>query len=278
MLCGAVAGIVIFDTTRPKSPDTQSLSTSIRDRLTKTTPMPTPSDFCITVPILTYHHIQPFEDADPKNQRELTVTPENFAWHIRTLKEKGYRFIKLEELVTALQTRTPFPPDDKPVAITLDDGYRDSYTYAYPIAQKHAIPLNIEVITGLVGNPEHLTASQITRMDASGVVAFHNHSWSHMNLQKASPKAIDQQVAKAQEQLNSWIQKPTNIIVYPYGVSGPYVQSILSQNDIVAGFELSLTTKSMKHCLSQITHLPRVRVGNAGPGVYGLNSLYDGVQ
>ncbi len=268
VLCGLGAGLLTYSQIVPSSPQPK---TSILHRLTRrATPLPTPSDFCINVPVLTYHHIQPFEDANPKNQRALTVTPENFAWHLRTLKEKGYHFISLEELVQALQTRTPFPADQKPLAITLDDGYRDAYTYAYPIAQKYDIPLNIAVITGLVGNPEHLTASQITRMDASGLIHFQNHSWSHMNLKSASHTAIDQQVAKGQEQLNTWLHTPTHIIVYPYGFSGPYVQSILAQNDIDAGFELSLTLKSTLQCLSQIQHLPRIRIGNAGPRVYGL--------
>lgn len=229
---------------------------------------PTPSDFCIDVPILTYHHVQPFEVADEKNQRPQTVTPENFDWHMRTLKEKGYTFITLEDLVQALRTRKTF--DEKVIAITLDDAYLDAYTYAYPIAQKYDVVLNIGVITGLIGNSEHLTGSQIVRMHESGQIAFHNHTWSHRNLQSADATTITSQILKPQEHLKQWIDTPSAILYYPYGVHDEQARNIVEANNFDAAFELSFSRKSTQQCLSEIYQLPRLRVGNAGPGVYDL--------
>ena len=232
------------------------------------TPTPTPSDFCLDVPILTYHHIQPFEDADPKNQRPQTVSPGNFDWHMRDLVEKGYRFIALEELIEALHNRTTF--DDKVIVLTLDDGYQDAYTYAYPIAQKYDITLNIGIITGLIGNPEHLTASHITTMSRSGNAYFHNHTLSHRNLKSADKVMIERQVSTAQDHLTELLGTPSAIVYYPYGVYNDLSISVLKEQSFDAAVELSLTEQSTQQCLSKIYALPRLRVGNAGPGAYDL--------
>lgn len=274
--CGLITGSVLFYILAPRLDRKQS-SLHYASSYTRSTtnnlisPKPTtPQDFCLDVPILTYHHIQPFEEADPKNQRELTVTPENFAWHMETLQKQGYTFISLDELVEALRAQKPIPQDTKPIVITLDDGYRDAFIYAYPLAQKLNIHLNIGIITGLTGNPEHLTVSQLRTLQESGHISLYNHSWSHMNLSSASEKAIDSQVSKAQQHLKEWLGRDNTVIIYPYGVSGSYVRSILPKHGIQAGFELSLTQKSITQCLSNIYQLPRLRVGNAGPRVYGL--------
>ena len=249
----------------------ESAKTTIKDVTSlslKPEPTPTPADFCIEVPVLAYHHIQPFDIADEKNQRAQTVTPENFDWHMRWLLDKGYSFITLEELVEALRSRTPF--NKKVLAVTLDDGYRDAYTYALPIAQKYDIFLNVGIITAFTGNPEHLTGTQIVQMHKSGHFAFHNHTWYHRNLKGAARATIEEQILKPQEHLAQWIEDPSAILYYPYGVHDKKARDILEENDFDAAFELSFTRKTTQQCLSEIYQLPRLRVGNAGPGVYDL--------
>ena len=264
---GVFSGVSIF---MLKSSTIEQEKQAIREVIKPAPPTPTPipSDFCLDVPVLTYHHIQPFEVADPKNQRAQTVTPGNFDWHMRFLIEKGYRFISLEELISTLKARENF--EDKVIAVTLDDGYQDAYTYAFPIAQKYDIILNIGLITGLTGNPEHLTGSQIVAMHNSGHVAFHNHSLSHRNLKSADKVMIERQITLPQDHLAQWIGTPSAILYYPYGVYNAVSISVLEEQKFDAAFELSLTKNSTQQCLSKIYSLPRLRIGNAGPGAYDL--------
>lgn len=227
-----------------------------------------PEEFCVNVPILTYHHIQSIESAKEKNQQAQTVEPSNFDWHMRTLVEKDYTFISLEDLVEALETETPL--DGKNIIVTLDDGYLDAYTNAYPIAQKYGIHLNIGLITGLIGNPEHLTTSQIVEMNASEYISFYNHTWSHRNLKNADLELIATQINTAREHITSLTGSPSDIVIYPYGVYDSNSIHILKENNFRAAAALEFNEKRTEQCVSDLYALPRLRVGNAGPGVYDL--------
>ncbi len=228
-----------------------------------------PKDFCIDVPILTYHHIQPFEDAEPKNQTAQTVAPGNFDYHMQWLKSRGYTFVSLNDLVEALQNQTTF--EGKPVVVTLDDSYKDAYTYAYTIAQKHDVILNIGVITGLVGNPEHLTGSQIREMEKSGYATFYNHTWTHRNLKSSNTDMIRSQITTADEQLAQWSTNDIDVLFYPYGVYGDEVIEILGNLDYDVAVSLVFNDKNTTHCASKMYELSRLRVGNSGPQVYNLD-------
>lgn len=227
-----------------------------------------PEEFCVNVPILTYHHIQPLETAQEKNQQALTVEPSNFDWHMSTLIEKGYTFISLTELVEALESEKPL--DGKKIVITLDDGYRDAYTYAYPIAKKYGITLNIGLITGLIGNPEHLTSGQIIEMNSSEYVHFYNHTWSHRNLKAADTELIASQINTAREHIVSLTGSASNILIYPYGVYDMNAIHVLKENNFRAAAALEFNDKKTEQCVSDIYSLHRLRIGNAGPGVYDL--------
>ena len=57
------------------------------------------------------------------------------------------------------------------------------------------------------------------------------------------------------------------IFVYPYGRYGDTVISTLKKYHYKAAFS---TDKGTRHCLTTVYALPRLRVGNAGPSVYGF--------
>lgn len=64
------------------------------------------------------------------------------------LKEQGYQFISLQEVIDGIQNkRTDFY---KAVCFTIDDGFEDQATIAAPIFQKHNCPLSIFLITGFL--------------------------------------------------------------------------------------------------------------------------------
>lgn len=98
--------------------------------------------------LLTLHHVQPGrpEDGFAPN-RILAITPEFLDQTIRQIVALGYDIVSLSELHRRFQEedfRRPF------VSFTLDDGYADNYTYAFPIFRKHEIPFAIYVCTGLI--------------------------------------------------------------------------------------------------------------------------------
>ena len=93
--------------------------------------------------ILMYHRITP----NHLPYLDLAVAPEIFERQIRYLK-KHYHILSFNDL----KKPSYFESLKKDgVIITFDDGYRDNFTYGFPIFRKYNIPALIFLITGFVG-------------------------------------------------------------------------------------------------------------------------------
>ena len=93
--------------------------------------------------VLMFHKIS--SDAHPFF---APLDPLQFERQLLFLK-RCFQVMDLEELVEHCR-RNDLP--ERAVAITLDDGYRDNYTQAFPLLRKHALPATLFVTTGSVGN------------------------------------------------------------------------------------------------------------------------------
>lgn len=113
------------------------------------TPTPVPLvGYCLNVPVLFYHHVQPQSMAIEKKQTSMSVDNGVFNNQMEYLKSRGYNTITVKQLVDALITHASLGP--KSIAITLDDGYKDVYDYAYPIFKKYNLTANLMIATGLL--------------------------------------------------------------------------------------------------------------------------------
>jgi peptidoglycan/xylan/chitin deacetylase (PgdA/CDA1 family) len=94
--------------------------------------------------ILTLHHVRPprFDRFQPN--RLLEVTPRFLEGVVRWLARSRFDVVSLDEMHRRL-TRGEF--ERRFVCITIDDGYRDTLEWAYPILRKHAIPFAVYVPT-----------------------------------------------------------------------------------------------------------------------------------
>jgi len=101
------------------------------------------------VAILLYHRTCP----EKGNWSLGALTPQGFEKQMEYLC-RNYEMLALEELVHCIQRRKPLPR--KAVVVTFDDGYRDSYLYAYPILKRNHIPLTMFLSTGYIGSIDKL--------------------------------------------------------------------------------------------------------------------------
>ena len=97
------------------------------------------------VAILLYHLVSPDQD---KQFLARVLSPQSFEKQLEDLS-RSYELLPLDKLAWYIQQGKALPK--KAVAITLDDGYKDNYLYAYPILKKHHVPATMFIATGHIG-------------------------------------------------------------------------------------------------------------------------------
>lgn len=246
----------------------------------ESTPAPTPTptsqpqplnsasianDFCLQVPVLLYHHIEPLSIAQNLGHAQLTVDSDYFDQQMAYLAANGYHSISAEELADALIRHVTLPP--KSILITLDDGYEDNYTYAFQILKKYNIVGNFMISTGLIENKGYMTWNQLKEISGNPLMRIYNHTWSHAYLSKESKEKIQFEIATANDQLKNNLDKNINIFTYPYGAFNQTIIEILKTNGFTAAFS---TIHGALQCESYIYALRRTHIGNAPLTSYGL--------
>lgn len=223
------------------------------------------ADYCLDVPVLTYHHIQPLKLAELLGHKVLTADSTIFEEQIKYLKDNGYTAIAAEDLVTALQTKTQLP--EKSVIITIDDGYDDNYTYAFMTAKKHKFLMNFMIPTELIDTTGYMQWEHLQEMAHNPYARIYNHTTSHAPLGLLSKDQITAEVTKANSDLQAQLGLENTIVTYPYGSYDNEAIQTLKDIGIQAAFS---TDHGKTHCTSTIMRLPRLRIGNAQMSEYGL--------
>jgi len=228
------------------------------------TPIPKPLGFCLYVPVLFYHHVQPQAQAAAKGQTSLSVDNGIFDGQMQYLSSHGYNSITVEQLVTALRTHSALPP--KSIAITFDDGYNDNADFAAPILSKYGLHANLMLATGLVGGSDYLSWDQIQNLKNQGWF-FTDHTWSHYAINHGTTDKIQYEILTAKQQIQDHLGQNVDIFTYPYGSFNNLSIQLLQQDGFVGAFT---TNPGMYQCENSIMALPRTRIGNAPLSAYGL--------
>jgi peptidoglycan/xylan/chitin deacetylase (PgdA/CDA1 family) len=94
--------------------------------------------------ILTLHHVRPPRPDRFQPNRLLEVTPRFLEGVVRKLRRSNLDLISLDEMHRRLSDR-----DFKRrfACVTLDDGYRDTLQWAYPILKAHEVPFCVYIPT-----------------------------------------------------------------------------------------------------------------------------------
>ncbi len=186
-----------------------------------------------TVVILMYHSLL----KDPARHGKYVVSPDLFESDLKYLKERGYSFVGIQELIDFVYSGAPLPK--KSVVITFDDGYYNNYLYAYPLLEKYDAKIVISVIgkyTDLYDGEKpnayysHVTWDMINEMLASGRVEIGNHTYSmHTNGERRGSKKIKgetdehyskiltEDIGKLQAEMFEHTGTYPSVYTYPFG-------------------------------------------------------------
>jgi len=90
--------------------------------------------------ILAYHRIMDIQESFPYDKEVVSASPHDFEEQVRFLK-KYFSILSFKQLEEHLKSSQNLPLNS--LIITFDDGFRDNFTYAYPILKKYGIPATI---------------------------------------------------------------------------------------------------------------------------------------
>ncbi len=217
-----------------------------------------------------YHYVSSPPPGADSIRRDLSVPPDRFEEHLRRLREEGYESISLYDLALALQIGQPLPP--KPVIITLDDGYRDAYTEAFPRLRQYGFTATVFVITGYLDEerPEYLTWDQVVEMEAAGM-SMEPHSYTHVDLRGKDVDHIVWQVLRSKESLEARTGKTVRFFCYPSGGHDELTVRVLESAHYWGGVT---TSQGIIHRSDHMFELERVRVH----GYYDADDLMATIQ
>lgn len=139
-----------------------------------------------TLTVLGYHEVTNQEALIP----QYAVSKNNFEAQIRWLQKNGFNFVSVDQLLKARQGQYTLP--QKPLLLTVDDGYESFYQNIYPFVKANKIPVVLAIVGKWVETKDTqavqfgdeqvkrnkiLTWSQLKEMSDSGFVEIASHSY-----------------------------------------------------------------------------------------------------
>jgi len=194
-------------------------------------------------PVLIYHKID-IPDRDILIRGAFTA-PKRFARQMAYIRKLGFVFYTASELIEHYLDRGHFPP--KAVALTFDDGWKDSFTNAFPILKDLGIKATIYLVPACIGKVsdkvvgkgerarEHISREGIFEMAAYGI-EFGSHSVNHKELYKISSEEIVFEVEESKKQIEDLLQKPCRTFCYPAGFFTEEAKEIVKNAGYIAAF------------------------------------------
>lgn len=221
-------------------------------------PRPTPIPREIDLPILMYHRLQDVPAGNPDTiLRDLSVPPAAFARQVAMLRDLDATTVSLADAMDYLYGRKVAPR--RPVALTFDDGYADTYTVAFPALRAAGMRATVFVITDLMDLPGYLTWDQ-TRALAQAGWNIESHSMTHPDLREISDVQLATELRDSRLRIAREVGRPASFLNYPAGKYNPRVVRAAA----VAGYTAAVTINyGTRLSLSRVLEWPRVRVRGA---------------
>jgi len=164
--------------------------------------------------------------SDNPSQRELEVTPDFLEQTIMDYRQKGYTFIKIDEL-PIFNFQFSIFNFSRFVCLTFDDGYQDNYDIAYPILRRLEVPFTVYVTTGFIDNclpmwwypGERLgiDTKSLKALDAAPHCTIGAHTMSHPRLDTLSREEQYKEIAGSKQMLESLLSHEVKHFSFPHG-------------------------------------------------------------
>ncbi|WP_104748036.1 polysaccharide deacetylase family protein [Helicobacter cetorum] len=134
---------------------------------------------------------------------------------IKRLQIKGFSFLGIDELCENLIKEKRMK---KAVVFSLDDGYKNTYTNAYPLFKAYNVPFVVFVATKFIGTENHMSMQELKALHKDKLCTLGGHTHSHYSLATLENKeSVIEEISLANRILEENIGAKIKHIAYPYG-------------------------------------------------------------
>lgn len=232
------------------------------------------SSLGVEVPILMYHSV----GYNNRIQSKYLLSPEAFEQDLIWLRNNGYAAVFVSEVADYAEGKGDLP--EKPIILTLDDGYLNNLTYVLPLLKKYGMKAVVSVVGSFceeyTNHPSpdpsyaYLTWEDVRTMAVSGLIEIGNHTY---DMHSTSPRRgcmrrADESVASYSATLSSDLSRlqsmlteragitPT-VFAYPYGAVSSEAVYVLQS----LGFRAALTCNEQINLVSPASPQILYRLG-----------------
>ncbi len=154
------------------------------------------------------------------------------------LKQNGYEVVTLSRIARALQRGEA--PDDRWVALTIDDGYRSFYDNALPLFKTYRYPFTLFVYTEASekGYGDFMSWEQLAEAAKYGEIGLHGDG--HLHEVSESNETLAADTARGIALIRKHLGITPRYYAYPYGEYDTRVRSLIQS----FGFDLVLNQNS----------------------------------
>lgn len=166
------------------------------------------------IPILMYHSIvKDIADESESSHVEATLFDKQMA----ALVQNGYTTINFLDLKNYVEGLVRLP--EKPILITMDDGYINNYELAFPIYKKYNLQATLFVSAFYVpdeNTERHFGWKAAREMEESGLIDIQSHGYNHTPFTTLSQRDILYQASLSKGIIESHLGKrDVSVLAYP---------------------------------------------------------------
>lgn len=210
-----------------------------------------------SLPVLMYHHFA------EKAETDTVVTPERFREQMTALKEAGFTAVTLGQMLDYVDNGTPLP--EKPVLITMDDGYTSNLTIAAPVLEELGMRATVFVIginegeetyihSGAPLSPARFSYDEASEWVEKGILDLQSHTFDMHQLADygfsgrdgilpLSGEETDAYAASLRADLDAFLQRregrvetPLLALAYPFGYYTGETDRLLAEAGVAVTF------------------------------------------
>lgn len=174
------------------------------------------------VPVLMYHSISTDQAGRDPSYFGTTTSPARFEQQMHWLRTAGYSTITPDDLLHTLVSGGPQREEPRRVLITFDDGFRDNFTEAAPVLQRHGYTATFYLPTAFIRSHrssflgrECMTWSEVRQMQEAGF-RFGSHTVHHPELLRVNRLTLQHELVDSKTELEQQVGGAVASFSYPY--------------------------------------------------------------